>query len=85
VSDDQLLVTDLANKTISLISTRFRPIWSTALPGQPSGASFHPSKPIAYVSLLDTQQVVVVDLDRRQVVGSFPTLRQPDSSVLIPG
>lgn len=85
VSSDQLLVTDLANKAISLISTRLRPIWTTSVPGQPSAVSFHPTKPIAYVSLLDTQQVAILDLDRRQITGSFPTLRQPDASVLIPG
>ncbi|SMC60523.1 YncE family protein [Kibdelosporangium aridum] len=85
VSDDQLLVTDLANKTISMISTGLRPIWTVSVPGQPSAASFHPTKPIAYVSLLDTQRVAVLDLDRRQIVGTFATLRQPDASVLIPG
>ncbi|CAM3540092.1 YncE family protein [Kibdelosporangium persicum] len=85
VSQDQLLVTDLANKAISLISTRLQPIWTMPVPGQPSAVSFHPSKPVAYVSLLDTQQVAVVDLSRRQITGTFPTLRQPDVSVLIPG
>lgn len=84
VSDDQLLLTDLANKKISLISTGFRPIWTTSLPSQPSAASLHPTKPLAYVSLLDTQQVVTLELGRGQVTGSFPTLRQPDASVLIP-
>jgi DNA-binding beta-propeller fold protein YncE len=84
VADDQLLVTDLANKQISLISTDFRAIWTTSLPGQPSAASLHPDKPVAYVSLLDTQQVVTIELERGQVTGSFATLRQPDASVLIP-
>jgi DNA-binding beta-propeller fold protein YncE len=84
VADDQLLVTDLANKQISLISTDFRAIWTTSLPGQPSAASLHPDKPVAYVSLLDTQQVVTIELGRGQITGSFATLRQPDASVLIP-
>lgn len=85
VSDDRLLVTDLANKKISLISTGFRPIWTTSLPGQPSAASLHPTKPIAYVSLVDTQQVVTLELGKGQITGSFATLRQPDASVLVPG
>lgn len=84
VNEDQLLVTDLANKTISLISTGFRTIWTASLPGQPSAASLHPSKPLAYVSLLDAQQVVTLELGRGQITGSFPTLRQPDASVLVP-
>lgn len=85
VSDDQLLVTDLANKEISLISTGFRRIWTTALPGQPSAASLHPTEPVAYVSLLDTQQIAVLELGTGRITGSFATLRQPDASVLIPG
>jgi hypothetical protein len=36
------------------------------------------------VSLLDAQQVVTLELGRGQITGSFPTLRQPDASVLVP-
>ncbi|MBE1469483.1 YncE family protein [Kibdelosporangium phytohabitans] len=85
VSEDQLLVTDLANNAISMVSSRLRPIWTATLPGKPSAATTHPRKPIAYVSLLDTAQVAVLDLVRGRVTGTFPTLRQPDAAVLIPG
>ncbi|ONI88722.1 hypothetical protein ALI144C_06050 [Actinosynnema sp. ALI-1.44] len=85
VSDDQLLVTDLANNAISMVSTRLRPIWTASLPGKPSAATVHPTKPLAYVSLLDTAQVAVLDLVRGRVAGTFATLRQPDAAVVVTG
>ncbi|GAA4525450.1 YncE family protein [Amycolatopsis samaneae] len=84
VGEDRLLVTDLTGKSISLLRTDFRPIWTAAMPGQPASVAFHPSRPVAYVSLLDTQRVAVVDLGGGRITSSFPTLRQPDSAVLIP-
>lgn len=85
VSSDQLLVTDLINNTVSMVSSRLRPIWTASVPGKPASATIHPRKPIAYVPLLDASKVAVLDLVRGRVAGTFPTLRQPDSAVVVTG
>ncbi|MFI5782903.1 YncE family protein [Nocardia sp. NPDC051570] len=84
VGQDQLLVTDLETKSVTLYGTDFRTIWTTALSGQPSGATLHPTAPIAYVSLLHENRVDVLDLNRGTVEGSFTTGAQPDSAVVLP-
>ncbi|MEI5098086.1 hypothetical protein RB200_04875 [Streptomyces sp. PmtG] len=84
LDDDRLLVTDIAAKTLTLWSTDLRPLRSLQLDGTPAAVSFHPAGPLAYVSLLDTDRVAVVDLDRFTVVGGFATGREPDSSALLP-
>ncbi|RJQ73070.1 YncE family protein [Pseudonocardiaceae bacterium YIM PH 21723] len=83
VGDSRLLVTDLAGKSITLYDSTFRSIWSITLSGMPSGASFHPSRPIAYVSLLDINTVTLVDLRRGTIEGSLATGMQPDSSAVV--
>ncbi|MFI9024198.1 YncE family protein [Streptomyces sp. NPDC053560] len=85
LDDDRLLVTDIVAKSLTTWSTDLRPLRSLRLDGTPSAVSFHPVRPLAYVSLLDTNRVAVVDLDRFAVVGGFATQLEPDASVLLPG
>lgn len=85
ISDDQLLLTDITNRALHLLSTGLRPIATITLDGIPAAVSFHPRKPLIYVSLVDTNRIAVVDLDRRAVVGGFGTQLEPDSSVLLSG
>ncbi|MEW2527417.1 YncE family protein [Streptomyces sp. NPDC047071] len=84
LDDERLLATDITAKTLTVWSTGLRPIRSLRLDGTPSAVSLHPTEPLAYVSLLDTDRIAVVDLDRLAVVGGFGTQREPDSSVLLP-
>ncbi|MER5257286.1 MULTISPECIES: YncE family protein [unclassified Streptomyces] len=85
IDDERLLVTDIVANTLTLWSTGLRPIRSLDLDGTPSAVSLHPSRPLAYVSLLGTHRIAVVDLDRFAVVDGFGTQLEPDSSVLLPG
>lgn len=84
LDDDRLLVTDVAADTLTEYGTDLRPIRSLRLDGTPSAVSFHPGEPLAYVSLLGSARIAVVDLERLAVVGGFPTRREPDSSALLP-
>ncbi|MGH3752279.1 MAG: YncE family protein [Pseudonocardiaceae bacterium] len=85
ISDDQLLLTDITNRALHVLSTGLRPIATITLDGIPAAVSLHPRKPLSYVSLVDTNRIAVVDLDRRAVVGGFGTQLEPDSSVLLSG
>ncbi|MFD0417794.1 YncE family protein [Streptomyces sp. NPDC127108] len=84
VDDERLLATDIAANTLTVLSTDLRPIRSLQLDGTPAAVSFHPGKPLAYVSQLGNNRIAVVDLDRLTVVGGFATQLEPDSSVLLP-
>ncbi|WP_234334235.1 YncE family protein [Streptomyces sp. NRRL B-1347] len=84
LDDDRLLVTDIAADTLTVWSTDLRPIRSLQLDGKPAAVSLHPTEPLAYVSLLGTNRVAVVDLERLTVVGGFGTQLEPDSSALLP-
>ncbi|KAF4407637.1 YncE family protein [Streptomyces lycii] len=84
LDDERLLVTDIVGKTLTAWSTDLRRLRSLQLGGIPAAVSFHPGKPLAYVSLLDVQRIAVVDLDRFSVIGGFATQVEPDTSVLLP-
>jgi DNA-binding beta-propeller fold protein YncE len=84
VDDDRLMVTDIVADSLTLCSTALRPIRSLRLDGAPAAVSFHPHRPLAYVSQLGANSVTVVDLDRFAVVGGFGTGLEPDSSALLP-
>nr|WP_237330444.1 YncE family protein [Streptomyces sp. BA2] len=84
LDDERLLVTDIVANTLALWSTDLRPIRSLGLDGTPSAVTLHPSRPLAYVSLLGTNRIAVVDLDRFAVVDGFATQLEPDASVLLP-
>ncbi|MGW7073529.1 YncE family protein [Streptomyces sp. NPDC054855] len=84
LDDERLLVTDIVANTLAVWSTDLRPIRSLEFDGTPSAVTLHPSKPLAYVSLLGTHQIAVVDLDRFAVVNSFATGLEPDASALLP-
>ncbi|RDD87086.1 YncE family protein [Streptomyces parvulus] len=84
VDEDRLLATDITAHTITLYSTVLRPIRSLKLDGIPAAVSFHPHRPLAYVSQLGTNSVAVVDLERFTVAGGFDTGPEPDSSALLP-
>lgn len=84
LDDERLLVTDIVANTLTVWSTDLRPIRSLDLDGTPSAVTLHPSEPLAYVSLLGTNRIAVVDLDRFAVVNSFATRLEPDASALLP-
>ena len=54
------------------------------LPANPTALSFHPKRPLAFVSFQD-DRVRVLDLERWAFVREFPTLREPDASFVLAG
>ncbi|MEU6262960.1 YncE family protein [Saccharopolyspora shandongensis] len=83
--DGVVLVTDIADNSLTAFTPDLRRLWSLRLRGAPSAVSFHPTAALAYVSQLgDVDQVSIVDLETRSVAGGFGTGREPDSSVLLP-
>ncbi|UFQ13648.1 YncE family protein [Streptomyces huasconensis] len=84
LDDERLLVTDIAGNTLTVWSTDLRRIRSLQLDGTPAAVSLHPTRPLAYVSLLGANRIAVVDLDRLAVLGGFATGLEPDSSALLP-
>ncbi|WP_190086058.1 YncE family protein [Streptomyces longisporoflavus] len=83
LDDERLLVTDIVANTLTTWSTDLRRLRTLHLPGTPSAVTLHPAKPLAYVSLLSTDQIAVVDLNRFDVIDGFGTRREPDSAVLL--
>lgn len=81
---ERLLVTDIVANTLTVWSTDLRPVRSLRLDGTPSAVTLHPNKPLAYVSLLGTHRIAVIDLNRFAVVNDFGTQLEPDASVLLP-
>ncbi|MBB5939774.1 YncE family protein [Streptomyces zagrosensis] len=79
-----LLVTDITQRTVTLLDTTLRRVATIPLAGVPSAVSLHPHAPLAYVSELDTGQVTVLDLEQRCVIGGFAVGGEPDSSILLP-
>ncbi|MFD0548127.1 YncE family protein [Streptomyces rectiviolaceus] len=84
IDDERLLVTDIVANTLTVWGTDLRRIRSLQLDGTPSAVTLHPTRPLAYVSLLGTHRIAVVDLDRFAVVDGFDTQLEPDSAVLLP-
>lgn len=84
LDDERLLVTDIVGNTLTVWSTDLRRIRSLKLDGTPAAVSLHPTRPLAYVSLLGANRIAVVDLDRLTVFGGFATGLEPDSSALLP-
>lgn len=84
VDDERLLVTDIVANTLTMWDTDLRPVRTLQLDGTPSAVTLHPDKPLAYVSLLGTNRIAVVDLDRFAVVDGFGTQLEPDAAVLLP-
>ncbi|MEV0700273.1 YncE family protein [Saccharopolyspora sp. NPDC050389] len=83
--DGVVLMTDIADNSLTAFTPDLRRLWSLRLPGTPSAVSFHPNAALAYVSQLGGgDQVSIVDLESRSIVGGFTTGREPDSSVLLP-
>ncbi|AUS80924.1 hypothetical protein C1701_24190 [Actinoalloteichus sp. AHMU CJ021] len=84
VSDDELLMTDVAGNSVLLLTGDLRPIERIPLSGPPSAVSFHPDQPIAYISQMGDNRISVLDLEAREIVGGFPTRTEPDCSALLP-
>ncbi|MGW6057918.1 YncE family protein [Streptomyces sp. NPDC055189] len=84
LDDERLLVTDIAANTLTTYSTDLRPLRTLRLAGTPSAVTLHSAKPLAYASLLDTNQIAVIDLNRFEVIDTFDTHPEPDAAVLLP-
>lgn len=81
--DGDVLTTDIENRTV----TRYRPDLgeerSIGFRGTPAGISFHPAEPTAFVTLLDINEVAVLDLRSFAVTGTIATGAEPDVTALI--
>ncbi|MFC7343220.1 YncE family protein [Saccharopolyspora griseoalba] len=80
---DELLTTDIENRTVTRYDSELRAQRSTTFDGTPAGISFHPAEPKAFVTLLDIDQVAILDLETFAHLGTIPTGPEPDVTALI--
>lgn len=80
---DKLLTTDIENKTVTRYDSDLREERSIAFDGTPAGISFHPSEPKAFITLLDIDEVAILDLETFSRVGTIATGSEPDVTALI--
>jgi YVTN family beta-propeller protein len=81
--DGRLVVSNYGERSLSIID----PATLAELAHVPTGAraialSYHPTKPLAYVSL-DDDRVGIFDMDRAAFTGFIATQREPDVSKVI--
>ncbi|HSV82177.1 MAG TPA: YncE family protein [Ramlibacter sp.] len=78
-----LLLTNSGERSLSVYdATSLVEQECVELPANPTALSFHPSKPLAYVSFQD-DRVRVLDLQRWTFVREIATLREPDASFVL--
>lgn len=80
---EKLLTTDIENRTVTRYDAELREERSVAFDGTPAGISFHPSRPVAFVTLLDIDTVAILDLETFETVGTISTGSEPDVTALI--
>ncbi|GAA2332153.1 hypothetical protein GCM10009854_04190 [Saccharopolyspora halophila] len=80
---DKLLTTDIENRTVTRYDSDLREERSIAFDGTPAGISFHPSEPKAFITLLDIDEVAILDLETFSRVGTISTGSEPDVTALI--
>lgn len=79
----RLLATNYGDRSLSVFDGQtLQELAHLALPARPIAASLHPSGLQAQVSL-DDDRVIVLDVDRLQVLRDFPTQREPDVSKVV--
>ncbi|MGC5626909.1 YncE family protein [Georgenia sp. Z1344] len=81
--EETLLTTDIENRTVTRYGADLREVQSLQFDAVPAGISFHHSKPIAFVTLLDSNQVAMVDLESFTTVRTISTGPEPDVTALI--
>lgn len=81
--DGCVLMANIVDNTLAMLSGDLTERWRLQLDGAPAGVSFHPTRPIAYVSQFCTNQIAVVDLDARRVLREFATNVEPDASAFL--
>jgi len=81
----QLLLTNSGEQSLSVFDAdTLEEVHCLALPASPTALSFHPTRPLAYVSFQD-DVVRELDLQRWQFVRQIRTLREPDASFVLSG
>ncbi|WP_425710273.1 YncE family protein [Georgenia sp. Z1491] len=81
--DRALLTTDIENRTVTRYDTDLREVDALQFDAIPAGISFHRSEPIAFVTLLDRNQVAIVDLETLATLRTIATGSEPDVTALI--
>jgi hypothetical protein len=78
-----LLLTNSGEQSLSVFdAASLEEIRCIALPANPTALSFHPGRPLAYVSFQD-DRVRTLDLLSWQFIAEIRTLREPDASFVI--
>nr|WP_116322543.1 YncE family protein [Cupriavidus sp. P-10] len=80
--DGRLFVSNYGENSISLFDAVLKPVGHIALPAQPIAVSFHPLRPMAYVSLTD-DTLGMLDLATLRFTRFVKTLAEPDVSMVI--
>lgn len=81
--EETLLTTDIENRTVTRYAPDLREVGSLQFDAIPAGVSFHRSEPIAFVTLLDRNQIAIVDLATLTTLRTIATGPEPDVTVLI--
>ncbi|GAB3670688.1 hypothetical protein GCM10027597_02430 [Saccharopolyspora tripterygii] len=81
--DGDVLTTDIENRTVTRCRPDLGEVRSIAFRGTPAGISFHPAEPTAFVTLLDVNEVAVLDLRSFTVTATIATGEEPDVTALI--
>lgn len=81
--EDRLLTTDIENRTVTRYDSDLREERSLTFEGTPAGISFHPSEPTAFITLLDTNEVAILDLETFTTPRTIATGSEPDVTVVI--
>lgn len=79
---DRLFVTNYGEDSMFVYNSELNRIGQVELPALPIAMSFHPERPLAYVSLKD-DRVGLLDLDTLQFERYIKTLREPDVSKVV--
>ena len=79
---DRLFVTNYGEDSMFVYDSELNRIGQVELPALPIAMSFHPERPLAYVSLKD-DRVGLLDLDTLQFERYIKTLREPDVSKVV--
>lgn len=81
---NRLFVTNYGDDHMSVYDSELRQIGTVPLPSKPIALSFHPHRDEAYISLTD-DRIAVLDLETLTFARHFPTLREPDVSLVLIG
>jgi DNA-binding beta-propeller fold protein YncE len=82
-ADGRLFTSNYGDRSLSVVSPEtLQEIAYLPLGGRCIALTFHPSKPLAFISL-DSDRVAVLDIDKLKILRFMATQKEPDSSKVV--